>query len=175
LRKPNNFNGKRRRQIANTGILKRDRVPSFKDFQVSTRENSVYKWQNRNVIGALEIDSEPDLNFYKMIPNTGVSTDHKVARFNAAQQAFRDFELHNLFLEVASTFPVQMSCFGMIRDDAKTIRALVPYLNETWAPQANLILKSVGFRVDCFHWTWSHISGQSDSHILLIRFHDLDS
>jgi hypothetical protein len=115
------------------------------------------------------------LNFHSMIPNPGTSTCHKYERFHAAHKEFRDFGLHKLFLEVATSFPARMSCFGMIQDDVKTIRALVPYLNETWVPRANIVLMSVGFRVDCFHWSWSHISGRSESNILLIRFHDLDS
>jgi hypothetical protein len=164
LSKPNSRIGNRRRRIANTGILRRDPVPSFKDFHLSTRENSVYKWQNRKVVGALEIESEPDLNFHSMIPNPGTSTCYKYERFHAAHKAFRDFGLHKLFLEVATSFPARMSCFGMIQDDVKTIRALVPYLNETWVPRANIVLMS-----------WSHISGRSESNILLIRFHDLDS
>lgn len=169
-------------------LVEREHVPPEKEFHVSTRENSEYKWQtNKHIIGALEIDSEPDLNlrqpFSELVrhePNkkntttTTTTATNRSAKFKEAQRVYdEEFHLHESFIEAAEGFPVQMGCCGLIRNDEKTIRKMTPYLNQTWVPAANEKLKTKGFKVDCYVWKWSHISGQSESHVLLIRFHEI--
>ena len=151
--------------------FEREHVPASKEFHISTRNNSEYKWQTSHVVGALEIESEPDLNFRTMTAHLG--TQHKVDEYLAAQKAFDDLGLRDSFVQAAEGVPFQRSCCGLIRDDVKMIRMLVPYLNETWVPHANELLKSSGFRVDCFDWSWSHVIGQGETHIFLIRFHEI--
>ena len=168
-------------------LVEREHVPPDKEFRISTRENSEYKWQaNKHVIGALEIDSEPDLNLRQPyselvrheahMKNAATTTTaiNRSAKFKEAQRVYNEeFHLHESFIEAAEGFPVQMACCGLIRNDEKTIRLMTPYLNKTWVPAANEKLKSKGFKVDCYVWKWSHISGQSESHVLLIRFYEI--
>ena len=159
-------------------LLEREHVPPEKEFHVSTRENSEYKWQRKHVIGALEIDSEPDLNlrqaFSQLVRHELKNNPTAMAKFNEAQRVYEDeLQLHESFVEAAVGFPVEMTCCGLIQNDEKTIRKMVPHLNETWVRTANDKLKSKGFKVDCYRWKWSHISGQSESHVLLIRFYEL--
>ena len=160
-------------------FLECEPVPHEKQFAVSTRENSEYKWHTKkHVIGALEIESEPDLNvrqpFSELVRHELENNPTASAKFKEALRVYEEeFQLHKSFIEAAEGFPVQMACCGLIRNDEKTIRKMVPYLNETWVHAANDKLKSKGFKVDCYVWKWSHISGQSESHVLLIRFHEL--
>jgi hypothetical protein len=63
-----------------------------------------------------------------------------------------EFQFRKSFTEAAEGFPVQMACCGLIQNDEKTIRKMVPYLNETWVHAANDKLKSKGFKVDCYVW-----------------------
>jgi hypothetical protein len=153
-------------------FLKREHVPNDKAWRPSTRENSEYKWQTKFVVGALEVDSQPDLNIRgPMTPHNGMEL--RAGRFGEAQAAFKELNLRESFIEEADTFPFVKSCCGLIRDDAKTIKRLAPHLNETWCKEANKKLKEKNFKVDCFVWSWNNIAGPSETVVLLIRFHEV--
>jgi hypothetical protein len=154
------------------GFLDRDDVPNGKEFHTSTRQNSQYKWQTKHVVGALEIECQPDLNLRgQMTPqNSNVLRSDK---FEEAQAAFDELGLRDSFIEAAEGFPKETCCCGLIQDDQKTIKYLAPHLNKTWGKEANIKLKPKGYKVDCFNWSWNNISGSSETHILLIRFHEL--
>lgn len=153
------------------GAFERDNVPDNKDLRPSTRENSEYKWQTKGCVGALEIQSEPDLDLHEtMKPHNA-----KVAMESAFQEAQAAFEgdLRKSFIEAAEGVPVVTCCFGIIQNDQKTIKQMVPHLNETWVKEANSKLEEKGFKLDCYIWTWSNISGASESTVLMIRFFQL--
>ncbi len=155
-------------------FLEREHVPHNKEFHASTRQNSEYKWHAKHVVGALEIDSDLNLNL-RGVMKPHVANDFTADKFDEAQKVFEELNLRDSFIEAAEGFPVETSCCGLIADDARTIRKLVPHLNKTWVVEANKLLHPKGFKVDCYVWHWSHISGQSESYLLLIRFHVLTS
>ena len=159
-------------------FMEREHVPHEKEFHMSTRENSEYKWyqHHKDIIGALEIESEPDLYLRKPfseLTRHDTNPPH-TDEFQKALQVYHDeLNLHTDFVSAAEAFPPEMSCCGLIQNDKKTIRKMVPHLNETWIKDANTKLQSKSLKIDCFIWRWSHISGPSESYILLIRFHKL--
>ena len=149
-----------------------EKVPPNKAFRPSTRDNSNYKWQEHGVVGALEIPSEPMLDL--QAPYRPINS--KAAReeaFEEALQLWEEKEFRTSFLEGAATVPVEMACCGLLTDNAKTMEAIALQMNRTWVREANRQLKHNGFRVDCFIFSWSNLSGGSNTNILLIRFHQV--
>jgi hypothetical protein len=154
-------------------FLPSEDVPDDKKMRASTRENSEYKWQAKDVVGALEMESEIGIDpTAPMKPhNTKLLREEK---FGSAQALFEELGLRDSFIKAVEAFPVETCCCGIIPDTTATIKSLVPHLNKTWVHEANEKMEPNGFKVDCFLWFWHNISGQSETYVLLIRFHDLE-
>ena len=142
----------------------------------ATRENSAFKWQRaRSVIGALEVHSEPFLNFREdLIPHIVKGQD---ASFHDALQAWDDLKLRNDFIKACEKLPAEMCCCGFMNDDDATKRQFVELLNEGWCKQVNKKLQKSnrGVKVDVFLWHWQNASGKSETNIIMIRFFELST
>lgn len=151
------------------GRIETENVPQDKKMHMSTRENSKYKWLNGNVIGALEVASEPDLDYTEeLVPHSGNSND--LEAWKRAQEAWTTLKLNASFVSACNAIPPETCLCGMISDDEETKKTLVKELNKSWVKEANEKLAS--FKVDVFLWHWTNLSGKSESRVILIRFHD---
>jgi hypothetical protein len=146
-------------------------VPDDKMFRVSTRANSDYKWQTEGVVGAFEVSSQPGLDLTAPF-STMLGKGSCEAKWREAQKIWKSMNLRDSFVEAAQGIPVETCCCGLITDDKATMEEMVPRLNETWAKSVNEKLEEKGFFLDIHLWTWSNISGQSTTDILLIRVHE---
>lgn len=155
------------------GVFERADVPDDKDLRASTRDNSEYKWKAKGCVGALEVRSEPDMDLHAKMKEHNKSVITEEA-FREALAAFDELGLRKSFIEAAEGVPVVTCCFGIIQDDHKTIKRIVPALNDTWVKEANSKLEEKGFKLDCYIWSWSNISGASESTVLMIRFFQLN-
>lgn len=154
-------------------MTEREEVPAAKRWHPSTRDNSMYKWQaDPFVVGALEVHSEPGLDAHREMKPLSVSEARDEA-FAEARQAWKDEQLRKSFIDCCEQVPVETCCCGLITDDDRTIKNLVPYLNNVWVPEANTKLEKHGFHVSVFLWHWSNIEGKSETTIILIRFHEI--
>ena len=151
-------------------------IPLNKHLQISTRLNSQYKWQSRDVIGALEVPSEPYLNlrasrYLERTSTAAVGNDHD---FQQALQLWNTLNLQADFVAAATSMSVETSCCGLVTDDDKTLHKLVPHLTRVWIPKVNeqlLAASSSNIRLDLYVWSWHNAMGKSETNILLIRFH----
>lgn len=138
---------------------------------LSTRDNSMFKWQKKQVVGAFEVPSDPHLELYdEFIP---MRLPHTEA-FEAACEAWEELRLKKSFVEACESLPVVTACYGLVTDDAKTKIELVLHLNTVWAKVASEKLKDRGFTVDCYLWCWHILGGNGKKRIVLIRFHQID-
>lgn len=151
--------------------LSSEDVPEHKNFHLSTRGNSEYKWRtSSNVIGCLEIPSEPDLLLAAEYRPRPVK-DHRDS-FDKAMQVWLEWNLQDEFMEACEGLPKIMRCCGLLPNDDETIKSLVPDLNRGWIRVTNQRLQreTKGFRLDCFIWNWQNALGKAETNILLIRF-----
>mmetsp|Transcript_34007 Transcript_34007/g.74577 ORF Transcript_34007/g.74577 Transcript_34007/m.74577 type:complete len:180 (-) Transcript_34007:97-636(-) len=156
-------------------------VPKEKRWHASTRENSQDKWKidrkdtyQRGTVGALEVESEPSLDFcepYK--PLLGSEVD--AALWDRAQAAWKTEGLRKELIEASRAVPVNTCCCGLIPDEDQLIKDMVPYLNKHFVPRANEQLKKHGFEIDAFLWWWHNLQGKSETTIVLIRFFELET
>ena len=151
---------------------------SNRAFRFSTRTNSDYKWKDHDngatvVVGALEIQSEPVMNYKCELKKSFV-----LGREDMFDSAYKIWKKHNLrtqFIQTCDQIPPSTFCCGLLHDDEDTIRNMLPVLNE-WAYITNEeYFKGTGYKLDCFHWTWNNVSGKAKTNILLVRFLQQDS
>jgi hypothetical protein len=145
--------------------------PRNRMFRVSTRGNSDFKWQTKGVVGAFEVCSQPGLDLSAPF-NPMLGKGAVFEKWKEAQNIWKSMNLRESFIEAAEGIPVETCCCGLITDEKKRIEEMVPRLNETWAKSVNEKLEEKGFFVDIHLWTWSNISGQATTDILLIRVHE---
>mmetsp|Transcript_30038 Transcript_30038/g.42592 ORF Transcript_30038/g.42592 Transcript_30038/m.42592 type:complete len:159 (-) Transcript_30038:200-676(-) len=155
-----------------TSIFEQENVPEGKVFRASTRDNSHNKWQTKHVVGSMEVESEPVLNVRSDLRPLNPKVTRE-ARWREAQNAWDELFLRKTFIEASESIPIELCCCGFLPDNTATIKKISLHLNQTWVKDANKKLQGRGFKVDTFVWSWHNLSGQSQTHILLIRFHDL--
>mmetsp|Transcript_17240 Transcript_17240/g.49413 ORF Transcript_17240/g.49413 Transcript_17240/m.49413 type:complete len:177 (-) Transcript_17240:1018-1548(-) len=151
-------------------------VPKDKKWHASTRENSQDKWKTDkrrgDTVGALEARSEPTLDVHEpLTPLIGSENDQ--GRWQRAQDAWKTEGLRKKLVEASENCPVESCCCGLIPDEEKRIKDMVPYLNRHFVPVANEALKKHGFEIDAFLWWWHNLQGKSETTILLIRFYEV--
>jgi hypothetical protein len=142
----------------------------------ANRLNSAVKWQRaRDVIGALEVKSEPYLDVHDdMCPHL---VKGKEEVFHDAVVAWEDLKLLQDFYKVVKRFPNEYCCCGLMRDDVATKRRYVELLNDDWCKKATKKLNDAGhaFKLDTFLWNWQNASGKAESNIIMIRFYELST
>mmetsp|Transcript_16723 Transcript_16723/g.30283 ORF Transcript_16723/g.30283 Transcript_16723/m.30283 type:complete len:160 (+) Transcript_16723:144-623(+) len=153
------------------GRIETEDVPEEKRMHQSSRENSNYKWLKGNVIGALEVASEPELDYNEeLVAHAGKTEDRDA--WVRAEGAWETLKLHSSFISACNDIGKETCFCGLVTDGEGTKKTLVKELNKTWAKEANEKLASFDTKVDLFIWHWSNISGKSQSKVILIRFHD---
>ncbi|KAL7571055.1 hypothetical protein ACA910_003771 [Epithemia clementina (nom. ined.)] len=145
-------------------------VPSAKKYMISTRDNSDYKWQDRGVIGALEVPSEPDLELRGEYIPRHVRGHEEL--FDQALELWNQRKWRDGFIEACENVPKATFCCGLLPDDDQTIRDIQQKLTKGWIKALNQILRSErkDFLMDVFIWQWHNATGKSLTLILLIRF-----
>ena len=150
-----------------------DRDPFF-----SNRDTVDFKWQrsSKNIVGALEVDSEPVFNPRRELkPRYRPGCEEK---FHDALQAWEDLKLKQSFRKACAGDELQteLCCCGFLEDPEATKKQYVKQLNDGWIKTtANKKLASRGFKVDAFLWTWQNASGKSETNIVLLRFYILST
>jgi len=146
---------------------------SRKELFFFDRTNCDMKWQRANmVVGALVVKSNPYLqpkeDLKPMYKNDeGASKEI----FEEALQAWQDFNLRKSFSTACVDVTASDCCCGFTQNDNEaTIRNYVSLLNDGWVKYANSKLKTRGFKIDTFLWSWQNLAGKATSNILLIRF-----
>lgn len=153
------------------GRIETENVPEDKRMHQSSRDNSNYKWLKGNVVGALEVASEPDLDYNEdLVPHAGETEDRDA--WVRAENAWETLKLQTSFVSACDGIPKETCFCGMVADDEETKKTLVKELNKSWVKEANEKLASYNTKVDVFLWVWHNISGKSESRVILIRFHD---
>ena len=142
----------------------------------ANRHNSAVKWQRaRDVIGALEVKSEPYLDVYDdMCPHL---VKGKEEVFHNAVVAWEDLKLLQDFHKTVKSFPNEYCCCGLMSDEVATKRRYVEMLNDDWCKRASKKLNNAGhaFKLDTFLWNWQNASGKAESNIIMIRFYELST
>ena len=155
-------------------------VRKDKRWLASTRENSQDKWkvdkrgEGRGTVGALEVQSEPALDFHEP-PAPLIGSESDPDKWQRAQDAWAKEGLRKQLIEAAKNCPVETCCCGLIPDEEKRVKDMVPYLNRHFVPVANEALKKHGFEIDAFLWWWHNLQGKSETTIVLIRFFEATS
>lgn len=137
---------------------------------ISTRDNSNYKWQDKGVLGALEIPSQPNLELNgEYIPRCAPG---KEALFDQALTLWNERKWREGFIEACENIPKATWCCGLLPDDDQTIRDMQGKLNKGWIKAMNQILRAErkDFMMDVFIWQWHNATGKSLTLILLVRF-----
>ena len=154
------------------GRIETEDVPADKRMHQSTRGNSMYKWMKGNVVGALEVASEPELDYREdLVPHSGNMEQQEA--FERAQDAWDSLKLHASFVAACEAIPPETCFCGLIADEEETKKTLVRELNKSWAEDTNKKLAPYNIKLDVFLWVWHNISGKSESRVILIRFHDI--
>lgn len=144
-------------------------------FRLASRINSAFKWQqDKSVIGALEIPSNPFFDYRGEYIHEPVSL-HVQKEFDACLSAWNTRKLKRSFIEACNDIPPSTHCFGIIQDHSKTIEMTAKMLNIGWVKAINKSLYEEGFKISCFAWRWSNLIGKAETTIFLIRFHSLKS
>lgn len=138
----------------------------------STRLNSEFKWQlDKSVVGALEVKSQPCFDPRAKMKEFDIIGME--AEFKECARIWKEFGMRKSFIEAVNSIPPETTCCGLIKNDGATVKKLVPLLNGGWVRGMNEKIKDRGYKISCFVWSWSNITGKTDSVVLLIRFHSL--
>ena len=145
-------------------------VPAGKKYMISTRENSDYKWQDKGVVGALEIPSEPDLELRGEYTPRHVQGKEEL--FDQALEFWNERKWREGFIEACENVPKATFCCGLLPDDDQTIKDMQSKLKKGWIKAMNQILRAErkDFTMDVYVWQWHNATGKSLTLILLIRF-----
>jgi hypothetical protein len=107
--------------------FEQEEVPKGKQYMISTRENSRYRWQDGpNVIGALEVHSEPDFNPTEHLKSK--CAPEREEDFDKTQEVWDEMKLRDEFVEACEGIPKSTCCCGLIPDDDSTIKELARVL-----------------------------------------------
>ena len=118
----------------------------------ANRENSSYKWQRaRNVVGALEVVSEPVLRPSAMEPRYYKGRE---VLFKEAMKVWEDENLQKEFVSAFDSLPVETCCCGFMRDQDGSKKEFVRLLNDKWARRANRKLSNKGYVVSWQQHGW---------------------
>jgi hypothetical protein len=153
--------------------MESEKVPKGKQYMISTRENSEYKWQNeRGIIGALEVPSQPGLNLQEEYIQRTI--EGKKEAFAAALRVWEDWKLRDEFIRACENVPKETCCCGLVPDDDSTMKSMIPALNKGWMKAVNERLSKDGkdFHLDSFVWNWHNAVGKSETNVLMIRFYE---
>jgi hypothetical protein len=155
--------------------LPEEQVPDSKRHMISTRENSYYKWQASNVVGALEIPSEPDLDYRLEYEKRPVSGQDK--RFETFMTDWDELKLGDEFIKACEGIPLEVCCCGLMTHTDNTIKSMASLLNEGWMTKTNerLLKEGKEFQMDAFIWSCNNATGKAETLILLIRFFDISA
>jgi hypothetical protein len=151
-----------------------EEVPMGKHHMISTRENSVYKWQEgSNVIGALEVHSEPD--FKPLDHLESMNAPGREDAFDKTQEVWDEMKLRDEFVTACEGIPKSTCCCGLIPDDDSTMEEVARVLTRGWIKSVNkrLAKREENFKIDIFVWHWSNATGKAETKIMLIRFLDV--
>lgn len=155
-----------------TGSTLEERKPSNRQLRFSSRDNSAFKWkEDKSVVGALEVPSEPVLNLRGKLRERKVLTLE--AEFEECLKIWNERKLRRSFVEASENVPPATGCCGLFTDGDGTIRKLQHELNSGWVPKVNAEIKSTGYKLSCFVWSWNNPAGKAETLVLLIRFHSL--
>eukprot|EP00980_Cylindrotheca_fusiformis_P010624 scaffold2364_cov74-Cylindrotheca_fusiformis.AAC.1 len=142
----------------------------------ANRDNSDYKWKRaRNVLGVLEIASEPILKPRDEFQPRPATKGRGEMIFQQALDIWEQERLRSELIVVLESLPVETCCCGLFRDHESTKKDFVKLLNDKWAKTANKKLSRHGFKIDFFLWNWQNASGKAETNIILIRFFILSS
>lgn len=153
--------------------FEQEEVPKDKKYMISTRLNSVYRWQDSpHVIGALEVHSEPEFNPRDHLESK--SAPGREEDFDKTQEVWDEMKLRDEFVAACEGTPKKTCCCGLIPDDDSTIKDLASVLTRGWIKSVNKRLdnRKENFKIDLFVWHWHNVSGKAETNILLIRFLD---
>jgi hypothetical protein len=150
-----------------------DKVPAGKRHMISTRDNSEYKWKQDvqdSILGALEVHSEPQLNFRADLGKKYVAD--RAEEFEAALKVWDEWKLRDEFMEACSSVPPETCCCGIIPQDDETMRAIQKSLKKGWIHSTNQRLhhENKHFKLDPYIWMWHNVSGKFETNVLLLRF-----
>jgi len=154
-------------------ISRSGRKESNRTYRGSTKVNSDFKWKTDiTVVGALEIVTEPDLDIRATMEL------HKVIGYEQELEAYhkvwKKLKLKNEFVKAWDGIPPKTFCCGMVTEQDETIKQNTKLLNDGWVKSTNeKLLKEEGFKIDVFVWSWTNVSGKSETIIPMIRFHSL--
>lgn len=145
-----------------------------RNMRISTRENAAFKWKvDKSVVGAFEVESSLGLDPKAKLTEHTIST--VLENFEECKKIWKAEKLHKSFVEAVNGIPPETGCCGLIKNDEQTIRKMVPLLNEGWATKVtNEHFASKGYKVTCFVWSWSNVTGAANNVKLLIRFHTVN-
>lgn len=112
------------------GRIETENVPEDKRMHQSSRDNSNYKWLKGNVVGALEVASEPDLDYNEdLVPHAGETEDRDA--WVRAENAWETLKLQTSFVSACDGIPKETCFCGMVADDEETKKTLVKELNKS--------------------------------------------
>ena len=149
------------------------RTEPRRDLRSSTKTNSSFKWKvDKTVIGALEITSEPDLDVRATMIRRDIHGFE--SEMDKCYKIWKKLKLKNEFIEAFESIPPETTCCGLLTEQDETIKKNTVLLNKGWVKTTNEShLKKEGFQISMFVWSWTNISGKSETVIPMIRFHKL--
>lgn len=120
-----------------------DEDPDQKFSAFANRDNSDFKWQRaRNVVGVLEIYSEPVLKTREELKPRYFKGREKI--FDEALAAWEREDLKKDLINALESLPVETCCCGFMYDEDNTKKELVKLLQKHWAKKASKQLKPHG-------------------------------
>jgi hypothetical protein len=151
--------------------FEQEEVPKGKKYMISTRGNSEYRWQDSpQVIGALEVQSEPDFKPQENLKSRCVP--ERGDDFDNTQAVWDEMKLRDEFVQACEGIPMVTCCCGIIPDDDSSIKEFALVLERGWIKSVNRRLgkREEKFKIDAFVWNWHNATGKAETNILLIRF-----
>ena len=146
---------------------------SRRDLRASTKTNSDFKWKSdRSVVGGLEIVTDPDLDVRASMIIHEIRGHQD--EFNEYYKVWEKLNLRDDFIKAFESIPPETTCCGLVTKQDETITKNSSLLNKGWVKSTNEnLLKKEGFRISIFVWSWTNLSGKSETVVPMIRFHRL--
>jgi hypothetical protein len=145
---------------------------------MSTRENADFKWKHDpTVIGALEVPRSLDVFDVHAPTYTPKAVPTCSSDFERALEIWKQVQGQVSFVKACDGMAPVTSCCGLIYNPDETIKQWVPLLNQGWATTLNKnpLLQEAGLAVSTFVWSWTNVMGETETVVLLIRFHKTKS